>query len=246
METETKAIGAMLPGIVASPVGETGLSEQRFDGWSLTRLANLPKRLDDQTMMELRAICACPTPKPEPASPYYVDECITILLTSLPKRAHGEDDGEILNRTYRAALKHYSARSLKYLAKRALAKCKWFPTIAECMEIIGEYQGDGEAFGALKVGAEARIRRELNIRMDEAVAAMARRELGQDEIDALPDLTKRVATEKGYLWKWPDGRFTVRLDLDRLDEESREAERAKIRAMFTEWEAMEPAEDGEA
>lgn len=238
METETTKMADLLPGIVASKAGETALSEQRFDGWSLTRLANLPARIDDQTISELRAICSCPTPRAEPAAPYYVDECVTTLLINLPKRAHGEDDGEILNRTYSAALKHYSARSLKFLAKRALAKCKWFPTIAECIEIIGEYRGDGEAFGALKVGAEARIRRELNMRMDEAVAALGRRELSQDAIDALPDLTKRVAAEKGYLWKWPDGRFTVRLDLDRLDPEARDAERARIKAMIAEWEAM--------
>lgn len=194
-------------------------------------------------MMELRMVANSPLPAEQRCDDDWFAKCMK-SLDILPKRQDDALGGQLKFGLYKRHLGGFSNDALSYLTMQATKTCHWFPTIAECLDLLKAWPNRSRDVERQEKAAHL-IRRELNIRMDEAVAAMARRELGQDEIDALPDLTKRVAAEKGYLWKWPDGRFTVRLDLDRLDEEAREAERAKIRAMFTEWERIAAADDAD-
>lgn len=155
-----------------------------------------------------------------------------VLLASLPKRVSDESDGALLIAAYKRMLGHHPAPAIDYLSAQALIRCKWFPTIAECSEIIGEWKRrDDRPLAALKV------RQELQARFDETLAALQRRALSQAEIDALPERTKRIAADKAWLWAWPDGRFTVRKDLAKMTEPEADAERAAVAQMMASWDA---------
>lgn len=59
-----------------------------------------------------------------------------MMLAVLPKRHLDEVSGELLVAAYRESLGRYPAQAIDYLRRQAVDKCKWFPTVAECHEII--------------------------------------------------------------------------------------------------------------
>ena len=92
----------------------------------------------------------------------------------------------------------------------------------------------------------ARIGREERLRFTDAMADLERRALDQTAIDALPEKWKAIAAEKCFLWRWPDGRFTRRADMERLSEDAQAAERERLAAMFAEWAGMAEQAAGSA
>jgi hypothetical protein len=135
-----------------------------------------------------------------------------------------------------------------YLVSAALDRCDWFTTIAECQRILVGWPQIGVGSDRRKQAAFL-VQRELDARLADALTLLAKRGCDQDEIDALPTFTKRVAAERGYLWAWPDGRFTVRKDLSEMAPGEAEAEREANRAMLAEWDSIRAdlaAKDAEA
>lgn len=166
-------------------------------------------------------------------------------MSMLPRRADDDLTGELRVAMYQRKLGKMPAAAISFLVSEALGRCEWFPSIAECLRIIEGWPGVGVGERRREKAAWL-VQRELNARLDEIVARLAKRDMTQDEIDALPEAAKLVGAEKCYLWAWPDGRFTVRPDISRMSEEDAEAERAKNRAMMDEWAAIRAASAGEA
>lgn len=167
-----------------------------------------------------------------PCGDRHFSQCMMVLMASLPKRASGDSDGALLIAAYKRMLGHYPAPAIDYLSAQALIRCKWFPTIAECSEIIAEWKRRDD-----RPLAAAKVRRELQARFDATLDALKRRALSQAEIDALPDRTKRIGADKGWLWAWPDGRYTIRKGIDGLTEAEIAAERAAVAQMMASWDA---------
>ena len=90
--------------------------------------------------------------------------------------------------------------------------------------------------------AQRLIERERSLRFADAIAALVARTMPQDQIDALPEQWKAIAAERCLLWRWPDGRYTPRADMERLDEDEAAAERERVQAMFEEWDRIAAAE----
>lgn len=234
--TEAKPMAELLPGIV-DRTGETDSPERSTALAASISLKNLPSRLDDRTLEMVRLVAHAPALRDEPCSPEHFAKCLR-SMDLLPRRADDGLSGELRYKLYRAKLGHLHAAALSHLASAALDRCDWFPTIAECLRIIAEWPQVG-------VGAERRkqaaylVRRELMHRLDEDVARLAKRDMSQAEIDAMPEQAKRVASEKGFLWAWPDGRFTVRIDVEGLEPDEADRVREANRAMMAEWREIE-------
>ncbi len=240
MQTETaKPMGALLPGIVAQ-TDETASPEPSTALAVSISLAGLPARLDDRMLEMVRTIANSPPLRAEPCSTEHFAKCMR-SLDILPRRNDDELTGELKVKLYWAKLRHVPNAGWSYLVSAALDQCQWFPTIAECQRIIAGWAQVG-------IGEERRkqarylVQREMNARMDEAVARLATRTVPQDEIDAMPDQWKRVAAEKCFLWAWPDGRFTVRRDLRAMSDEAAEVEREAVAAMMAEWARIKVAQ----
>lgn len=107
---------------------------------------------------------------------------------------------------YRRKLLHYPHDAVSYLTDQALELCKWFPTINECLEIIGRWRRRDENTENRKL-AQHIVRAEMNRRMDETFAALESQTLTPAQIEAMPEYWRNIAEERCLLW--PDGSYRV-------------------------------------
>lgn len=63
------------------------------------------------------------------------------MVSCLPRQT-GTDElgGKLMASMYRHQLSTFSAPAIIFLRDAAVRKCKWFPTVAECLEILGDYR----------------------------------------------------------------------------------------------------------
>lgn len=242
MTDTAKPIGEFLPalaaGETASPAPSTA-STLASPSAALEFLAGLPDRIGDADLAKVDDIASAALAPLHPASPEHFASCLR-SLSILPRRADDDCTGEQRIRLYARMLGDQPAEAMSYLTRTALGRCQWFPTIAECLEIVGGWMRSGEDVIA-RSRAMAAASRERQARFDETLAALKARSLSQAEIDALPDRTKRIAADKGWLWAWPDGRFTVRPDITLMTEDQAAAERQANAEMFAHWDALTSA-----
>ena len=57
----------------------------------------------------------------------------------LPKRQGDELGGALLVKGYHRMLGHLSEAEMGWLTEMVLDECKWFPTVAECKEMMGRH-----------------------------------------------------------------------------------------------------------
>lgn len=242
MET-AKPIGTLLPGIVDQTAETDGTKPATALAASIN-LDSLPDRLDSRMLEMVRAISSSPALVDAPCPEDHFIKGMR-ALGMLPRRADDDLKGELKLAMYHRKLGQYPAAAISHLVSEALGRCDWFPSIAECLRIIEGWQGCGVGERRREKAAWL-VQRELNARLDEMIARLAKRDLSQAEIDALPESAKLVAAEKCYLWAWPDGRFTVRPDISQMSADDAEVERIKNRAMMAEWAEIRAASAGEA
>lgn len=103
-------------------------------------LTNLPDKLDAETLARVEAISRSPLPELPPCDNQTFAQALRMMLAVLPKRHLDELSGELLVAAYRESLGRYPAQAIDYLRRDAINHCKWFPTIAECHEILGKWR----------------------------------------------------------------------------------------------------------
>lgn len=190
----------------------------------------------------LRELANSPLPVPQACDDAHFVKCIS-LMNILPRRQEDELQGRQRLALYKRHLGGFSDEAISHLTEMVTRTCHWFPTPAECLKILASWP-NAERDAQRRDKAKVLVRREMQHRMEDAMERLRKREVDPAEIEAMPDLWKRAAAERMYLWAWPDGRFTVRADLDRLSEDERDAERVRVRAMMVEWEAIRAARAG--
>ena len=149
-------------------------------------------------------------PRPEPCSDRHFVQCIRILLATLPKRNSDEVSGELLLSAYQRKLGGFCKDQISFLSDKALERYEWFPTIAQCLAIIGEWQRD-DAPLRLQNHAKSMVLWDRQRRFDEVMAQLALGAMSQEQIDALPDSWKAVGETRSYLWQEDDGRYVPRV-----------------------------------
>lgn len=137
------------------------------------------------------------------------DEQFRVVLASLPKRNSDDVSGELMTRAYRGKLGAFSAAQIAFLWDAVLERCQWFPSIAECLTILAEWERDDAAV-KLQERAKTMVFWERQSRFDATMAKLAAGECDQADIDALPESWRRVAETRGYLWLNKDGSYTLR------------------------------------
>lgn len=159
----------------------------------------------------MRALASCPLPAPETCPDGRFLEMIVTLQSTLPSRNQNDVAQAVLVATYRKLLGHFPERVIRYLEKAAVMRCKWFPTVKECLDMIAEVDTTDPL--ARKRSAIGRlVQSEMQARMDEAMARLASGEADQHWIDGLPENWKSIAETRSLLWRHADGSFTLRRD----------------------------------
>lgn len=173
-------------------------------------LAALPARLDDETLEMVKAIAAAPiTPLP-PCDERHFNQCLRIMLSVLPKRSADEVSGELFVAAYHRKLADKSNAAISFLADKAMERCRWFPTIAECLEILSEFRRNDEMIhkelDRRRLAGEL-ARKEREARSDDALAEHAVKAgfLTQEDVDALPEYLVSLGLTCGSLRKDDEG-----------------------------------------
>ena len=238
-EPTAKPMGALLPGIVDSQTGVTASPEPLTTPAALMDLTTLPARIDDETMGLLREIATAALPTPVSCDDEHFARCMK-SLDILPRRAD-DTGGPLRLKLYRRKLGGFENGALSFLVDRGLERFQFFPSIKECLDLLRAFPNRDRDAGR-RGHAKSLIEREQQHRLHDAILAMRRREFSQTEIDALPAKWKQIAAEKMLLWAWPDGRFTVRRNVEAMDADEAEAERERVRAMMDEWADIRAAQ----
>lgn len=208
--SEAQQVGEVLPAIGPDRTDVTASPEPSTAVWDLTSLRNLPARLDDATLTSLEVVATSPLPPAEPCDRTTFDRTLRVMDAALPRRHQGEVSGELLAKTYHRMLGHLSREAISFIAEESIATCKWFPTVAECLEISRRFAQPSHPFKAVREMARGLIVREKERRFKDVREAAEAGDLSDEQIAALPDRWKGMLTEEGLLWALRDGTHTRR------------------------------------
>lgn len=160
-------------------------------------LATLPDRLDDAAMARVNEIANTPLPPLRATSPEHFASCLR-SLSILPRRADDDCTGEHRAKLYARMLGHLPAEAISFLARTALEHCQWFPSIAECLEIVARWQRNDDAVRARRYAA-VRAASEHEARFRELKIAILKGEVTEADLAALPERTLRMLDEIGLI-----------------------------------------------
>lgn len=186
-----------------------GLTVEMDSSELATASSNVP-RLDDRRMAELEAVANAPLPRPVPCDASHFAKCMR-SLSLLPSRADDETKGELRLAIYQRMLGHHPNEAISYLVERALSELNWFPTPKQCLDILADWRAPVSEDRRRRDLAIRLIAGERRLRFEDAMAALERRELDGEALDALPQRWKLIAVERGFLRDTHDG-FQIRFD----------------------------------
>lgn len=164
-------------------------------------LDNLPERLDDLTLAELEKIAAAPLPALLTCDERTFGQILRMMLAALPRRQADDISGELFVAAYERQLGHMSRPQAEYMMDKALRTCRWFPTIAECLELAGDWRRR-DAHTERQAAARRLLSREISARQhDRTRWVLGGREdaMSQEGIDAMPEELRRLGLKCGAL-----------------------------------------------
>jgi len=85
-------------------------------------------------------IANSPLPRLDPCDELTFNQALRIMLAVLPRQSSDEISGELFVTAYARMLIEYPADAITYMADRAMSECRWFPTIAECKDMLGDWR----------------------------------------------------------------------------------------------------------
>lgn len=177
---------------------------------------------------KLKAVIACPIPEIEPVTPDYLNKALMAMLAVLPRQGKDAATGAMMVKQYVLKLGKHPKGAIDHLWSASIDKLRWFPTVAECNEIIGEWVSRAQELKHAKSIAESKIAREKDFRFRDALDKLRAREADQADVDAYPERWKAYAAEQGFLWKLRDGSYLIRPETMDMTPEELEAHRARV------------------
>lgn len=194
----------------------------------LTEIRSLPERLDDGMIQKLEAVILCPAVQPEPCPAEHLQKALMAMMAVLPRQGKDAATGTVMIKQYLLKLAKHPKGAIDHLWSTSIDRLKWFPTVAECNEIIGEWVSRAAEQRHAKDIASSRIQREKQARFDDAMRALQKGQLNQAEIDALPDRWRLHAETVGHLWLLKNGEYRARPSFLWMTDEQIEEQRVLV------------------
>jgi hypothetical protein len=164
-------------------------------------------RLDDAALNAVVAVAKAPLPALPPIDPDVLHQSFSVLDAALPRRSSDEASGKLMLAAYRRKLGHMPKEQIDFVCNAILERCRWFPTIAECLEIAGEWsRPDARERARARVIAD----REYQARMEDAHRSLAAGQIEQSDVDAWPERWRQIAAAQGLLHDDPDKLWLIR------------------------------------
>lgn len=217
-DTKSQAQDSALPLVPASNPKAGSLKV--YEGLSLREITALPERLDDGMITGLKAVISAPVPEQVPCPADYLNKALVAMMAVLPRQGKDAVTGALLFDQYARKLGKHPKGAIDYLWSTSIDRLKWFPTIAECNEIAGEWVSRAQELKHAKSIAESKIAREKDLRFRDAIDLLRTRRATQEDVDAYPEKWRAYAAEQGFLWRLKGGTYLIRPDtLDMSPEE---------------------------
>lgn len=102
-------------------------------------LAKLPETLDAATLARVEAIANSPLPELPPCDSATMGQALLMMQATLPRRQADDVTGELFVAAYERQLGGYPSAAIEWLCDKAIATRRWFPTVAECHEMLTEW-----------------------------------------------------------------------------------------------------------
>lgn len=174
-------------------------------------LANLPERLTDEQLMMVRAMAEQPLPELLPCDERHLAMCLRMMLAVLPRQQTDEIGGELFVAAYERQLGGYCDDAISWLSDKAMQTCRWFPTIAECLDLLeGWYRNDEHV--QRRNLARSLAYREQSHRNRPLWKRTLPPPLTQEAIDSLPDPLVRIGLSAGWLVQDEGGKIVAAPD----------------------------------
>lgn len=156
-------------------------------------------------MKALQEIADAPLPPPAACDDLHFAQCFRLLSAVLPKQSKDELDGKLFVAAYKRILQNHSRDAISYLTEEAMSTCRWFPTIAECLNILEGYQRNDDDT-RFRAAVNSRLVQERHQRWEDERKARAERppvivrnQLTQDDVDQLPSYLVKLGLSLGTL-----------------------------------------------
>jgi hypothetical protein len=124
----------------------------------------------------------------------------------LPKQSKDMVSGKLFVMGYQRVLQGYPKDAIAYLAEQSMRRCRWFPTIAECIDIIDEWRRD-DADVRQRQKAQQIANRERKRRQE--IESMAKRqplpEITPEQIEEMSPNMIEIGIKCGALMRLDDG-----------------------------------------
>jgi hypothetical protein len=175
----------------------------------------MPSRLTDTQLETVKATAAGLLPPLPACDPTVFAQFIRTLQSALPMRATDETAGKLLAATYHRMLGDQPREALAFMVETALATCRWFPTIAECLDILREWSRCDDACQAKRLAkrmADGEAANRLWDSRGSLEAFIDKLEEGkgsQADLDAAPRWWLEIAEARGAIRR-RDGAFVLR------------------------------------
>lgn len=152
-------------------------------------------------MKALHQVAYSPLPALPTCDSKTFGQVLRMMLAALPRRQADDVSGELFVAAYERQLGHISRPQAEYLLDKALRTCRWFPTIAECHELLSGWTRSDEhtaraARARSMILSEERARKDDEWRWSEKASMI----MTQEQVDAMQPELHRIGLKCGALY----------------------------------------------
>lgn len=152
-------------------------------------------------------IADTPVAAPVRSTPEFIVQCLTLWDAQLKRKPTDNATGAMRVEIFKRAFAHMAQEQVKFMSHQVIMRMKFFPTVAECLEIASEWRSEAKAE---QERAKALVVREMQLRFEAVVTRLKRGEVDQAEVDGLSDHWKRLLETRSLLRLMPDGSYVAR------------------------------------
>jgi hypothetical protein len=170
-------------------------------------LEQRPEHIDEPTLCELAHLASLPLAKPIPATKHEILNHLDFMASVLAFKDVDLKTGKNRLAVYYKSLMDFPNEAIAHMARTACDTMIYFPKPVECVTIIRSYLStDQRAQDRLK----GIVFQQRQRNFETLLLSIRDGQLTQEEINDLPDRTKSIAHERGFLRRFDDGRFEWR------------------------------------
>lgn len=169
----------------------------------MARLAELPARLDDETLANVAKFAASPPPALPPTDETHLNQFMR-MMTDMPRQGSDSATAKVKIANMQRHLGHLPRPCINWMMAQVHARFTFYPSIKELLDLASEWTRSDEAVQA-RVIAKRKVFDERQARMTDLRRMLKQQQVTQDVIDALDADVADVLACEGLLHRCSGG-----------------------------------------